>query len=205
MGEGDPQVITLPSTGEMVDRIDAVAAVLSPDDWQAGSEWYANANLTCRTWAGEYGLPTSTVAAVVSALSPQTQWSVNLRAAKRLLATGQQESATLGQNYRRAMGVLDGTVNPADWQYKIGKFWRNLSGDLQPVTIDSWAWAIVAGDLPYRVLYRKGAYALVEDAFRIVADHYGHEPATVQAATWLPFRRAGYITRMNERLGRVPA
>lgn len=187
----------------MVSNLDAVASTLTREQWQAGADWYATAHAECVTMSTLRNVSVSTAAAIVAALSPQTQWSVNLRAAWRLLGTGEREPATLASNHRRALGVLDGSIDPESWQAKIGRFWRNLSGDLTCATVDTWAWAMLTGDeLPIGLLKRKGAYAQCEQAFLIVADRYGQPPAVVQAATWIPYRRKGYITRMDQRLGR---
>lgn len=193
----------LPITSEaLCSNIERVAGDCTDGEWADGADWYSSAMTACETMSDATGVDLELVAAVVAALSPQTMWSVNLRAAELLLTTGEQLPATLGQNHRRALSVLDGTVRPEDWSAKIGRFWQNILGDWQPVTVDSWAWSIATGDLPVSLLSRRGAYATVEAAYQQVALAHNVPPAVLQATTWTRYRRLTYITRMNERMGR---
>ena len=56
------------------------------EDTSKGLAWYPSAHQIVCEWAETYRLPIATVACVVSALSPQCEWSRNLIVADDLLA-----------------------------------------------------------------------------------------------------------------------
>ena len=51
---------------------------------QAGRDWYHNAYKICHSISNRYNVPASTVAGVVSALSPRNEWSRNIIAAEAM-------------------------------------------------------------------------------------------------------------------------
>ena len=110
-----------------------------------GTNWYPAANAEVLAASTEFGLPIMLVAAVFSAFSARTFWSVNKRAAWQFLSDGTRATGVLTANYRRAQSlmsadmselgaVLYGTQSP-----KLVCFWLNILGNDEWVTVDSWA------------------------------------------------------------------
>jgi len=87
-------------------------------------------------------------------------------------------------NKEKAHRILTGE-NPLDVLSgdKVTRFFRNLTGDLSCVTIDSHGWAMV-GMSPTATNYRR-----VEFAFRMAAEYHGFEAAEFQAIVWNYWRR----------------
>ena len=52
---------------------------------QAGRDWYPNANKICHSISNRYNVPASTVAGVVSALSPSNKWERNVYDAENFI------------------------------------------------------------------------------------------------------------------------
>lgn len=188
-----------------IDRVAAVQSVLSwyerstQDQRAEGRAWYADQREIVRLLAQRHGVSAECVAAVVSALSPQTRWSANIAGAARLLAawsageTAAPRNATLYyKNAEKAWRILTGEVS-ADAAFKNGPktraFWRNLSGDETAVTVDVWMARALALDTSKFAsgikpnVYRECAEAVAEAA-RIV----GEPPAQFQAIVWVTVR-----------------
>lgn len=137
-------------------------------------------------------------AAIVSLLSPRTPWRVNIRRALDVavrVTDGRDPGAVSGAFayarplIRRAVASPD----PADCFRpetgpKTAAFFRNLCGDLQPVTVDVWAArAVGLGDAD---LGNLNTYSRVADCYTEAARIVGDAPASVQAVAWIVERRA---------------
>jgi hypothetical protein len=74
---------------------------------------------------------------------------------------------------------------------KVSAFWLNICGNLDVVTVDTWA-VRAAGITDDReaqlTLNRKGGYERVAAAYQDVAREVGVLPAELQAAVWLHVR-----------------
>ena len=74
---------------------------------------------------------------------------------------------------------------------KTTSFWRNLCGDLDPVTIDVWA-ARAAEGRDWRASQPTGRrYQRIERAYRTAARRRGVAPAVMQATVWIVERGRG--------------
>ena len=76
---------------------------------------------------------------------------------------------------------------------KVRSFYRNILGIDSAVTVDRHAVAIVYGrplsDREIKLLERAGAYTVIASAYRAAARRLGIAPSTLQAVTWLAWRR----------------
>lgn len=166
-----------------------------------GASWYGDALTTCEQLAREYSFTVRQVVGAVAALSPRVQWHQNISDARTLLAWAEDErdgtapfhiplrglglSAFVANAEKAAeclsvddpLTVLNGPKQRA--------FYRNISGDLNGVTIDVWATRAAtrgARDTPGR------DYPLFERAYRRAARRVGVAPRDFQAGVWIAAR-----------------
>lgn len=161
----------------------------------AGAAWYPAAHLEARRLAriAPAGVGVSRAAAIIAALSPRTQWSVNLRWAEAIVHAAQQgqpcPAVGTRSMRRKAWAIAQGGDPSRELSGpKVRRFWRNLCGDFHPVTVDVWAARAVGwGALE---LNRAGWYEHLEFAYQTAAYRVGVEPASFQAQLWLALRGA---------------
>jgi len=169
----------------------------SPDAREAAA-WYGRGRSHVRRIARETGATERAVAGVVAALSPRQHWSVNLRIAEEVVRAARQgqpcPAVSTGANRAKAWRIANGE-RPLDvlGGPKVRAFYRNLTGNLDLVTVDVWA-ARAAG-----LTYRDGqgiderTYARVAVAYANVAEAVGIRPAELQAIVWAQVRAQGYV------------
>lgn len=183
----------LPTKKTLVARVLRWFDQASERDLIDGVRWYDDGKALCQSLASSrdgYGntLGLERTAEIVAALSPRTQWSVNVAGATLLITHGETMPNLLGRNVEMARAVLDGkrlaevTKGP-----KIQAFAKNLAGDTQVVTVD--VHAAYAVGVEENTLARKGCYDAVAEAYRAAAVARGIEPSEMQAVVWLGARR----------------
>lgn len=173
-----------------------------------GEQWYPAATEYIQNLAHYTGLPTDTVAGVVAAMSPRTAWDPNLAQATHFLLNHDPENPDalnkawpgLGENLERAKRVYDART-PEDVDAALGtggdapkirNFYRNLMGDPDAVTMDTWmARALmgkgldVADSAPsQQALSWVGGYDRMAEAVRQAAGQLGVDPRALQAIVW---------------------
>lgn len=165
-----------------------------------GRAWYVDQRESVRLIAQRFAIPVSTVAAVVSALSPQTRWSQNIAGAIRTIrayVSGDvlPSGVTLyTRNAHKAWSILSEEVLPEnafDGAPKTRNFWRNLSGDENAITVDTWMLkAMGCGDCHQNGL-KPRYYGKYADLIRRAAALVGETPASFQAIVWIQCRGSG--------------
>jgi hypothetical protein len=185
---------SLPSSDEMVDRIDAIFAQATEAEVTQGLGWYYQAHSLADEIGRRAGLDLEAGAGLMAALSPQCSWAENIARAWEAAETG--AATGMGDQTRKAERILSdedpGTVLGGR---KVRSFYRNIVDPDQAgaVTVDRHAVSIVFGfsvdDRTVKVLERGGAYVLVASAYRTVARRHGMTPCQLQAVTWLVWRR----------------
>lgn len=185
-------VAELPDAATMATRIDAVYAQALESEHFDGRAWYSAAGSIARVVAGGHDISHEAGAGILAALSPQCSWDENVVRALAH-ADGEDVGATadsLSKADRLASGadafdVLGGR--------KVRSFWRNILGQHHHVTVDRHAVAIVFGralsDREIKLLERPGPYVIIAAAYRAAARRHGIEASTLQAVTWLAWRR----------------
>ena len=175
-------------------RLIAAYAIASPDAKIAGSMWYARARRFTLYVARTYHVTPEQAAGVVASLSPRKPWRENKRLAilsckahAAALKPGDVALHTLA-NVRKAWAILDG-VAPLDvlGGAKVRAFYRNLSGDLDAVTIDAWAMRAADGTDP-KGTPTPDLYAAYAVAYTVAATVVGLAPAVFQAVVWCAVR-----------------
>lgn len=139
-------------------------------------------------------------AGVIAALSPRQSWTANVNGARRLYATG--TAGGLVSNVVKAQRIALGAA-PLDvlGGSKVRAFYSCIvtTGRTDQVCVDMHAHDIALGMVTddatrTRNLSRAGGYDAIADSYRSAARilrKRGHDvtPATVQATTWVAWRR----------------
>lgn len=185
-----------------VKNILAVWAQATAEERIAGAEWYPRANAVCSHLATAHLRTLAEVCGVVAILSPRNRWERNLVDASLALAAdgGPFVAATFGAQKAKAERLLSGEhQNPEDVLAIIGAgpktrafFWCMHSPHSdQHVVIDGHAKNIAEGrrrPLEESAVGRS-AYPRLVAQYRDAAMLAGVSPVTLQATTWVTWRR----------------
>lgn len=166
---------------------------------KSGLSWYAGANDFVNKVAANYSLPVDRVAAVVSTLSPGTNWEQNKKDSINLIESmsGNRRKfkfTTYGQNVVKAFRILDENAIPESYfSLKTGpktlNFFYNLWQPDNPdfVTIDRHAYTVATGEQYIRLTVKQ---------YRDVAEHYMRAakrldilPNQLQSTLWVDYRK----------------
>lgn len=177
--------------GSVENIVDAYQNASEVDIFE-GREWYAVANAIA-TGIHANG------AGIMAALSPSASWDLNVTMAREIVADRDCQFQSW-DNKKKALRILDGE-KPLDvlGGNKVRAFYKAIAGvDTEPV-IDRHAFSVYLGrhstDKNTKVITdRKGAYQLVADAYRKAAAILGVDNHTVQATTWVAWRRINGIS-----------
>ncbi len=170
-----------------IENIMQVYATATEDDKLCGAWWYPLATDWCRFRSGLYDISLAKVAGVLAATSPRLQWDVNKRVTQQIIGNhvtnkGTFVAGVFTRSVLKANRILAGekptTVLTGP---KTNRFYRNIMGNQDCVTIDSWA-ARVAG-FDGKSITR--SYDELESAYQLAAFQLGIPPSTLQATTWI--------------------
>lgn len=160
---------------------------------QAGRDWYREANDLARALDGADG---RVGAGVIAALSPITPWDRNVVLAKRAFDEGRLTGGTLGNSVKAVNRILDGEeVLDVLKGLKVRNFFGSIFDPTCPVSvcIDRHAFDIAVGrvtdDRSRGTLKRVAVYESFARAYSRAAVASGLSAATVQAVTWVTWRR----------------
>lgn len=159
------------------------------EEFEAGLNWYSDANAAIGVMATEVGIPHIRMAGIVAALSPRVRWATNLDAAIRMARAAKRRKAQpivagLPINRNRAWKIArTGDYHRNIIGPKVSAFFRNLIGDMDAVTID--AWMLNAAGVDYANVGNRQA---IEFAVRRIAEEADLTPAQVQAIIWTVVR-----------------
>jgi hypothetical protein len=181
------QAAGLPTLNTLVARIESTFKRATKSDVESGASWYLEAQDLARNLGATSGHGLQHAAAVISHLSPRTTWTRNVAGAITLLTYGERHDGILSANYDRARASLDYS-DPIDsfGGPKTRRFYLNIAGDTEAVTVDVWALRVVG--LDDSTIGRKGVYDAIEAAYQIAARNHGVTPSTMQATTWIVAR-----------------
>lgn len=158
----------------------------TPADLEAAARWYDDAHSLAVTLSQRAEIPLEHAAAVISAHSPRTLWSVNVAAATAHLTVGPTAARRLGvigANVARATRCKASGYDGLGNGPKTHAFARNIAGERDVVTVDVWMCRALGIDQD--ALGRVGAYEIAARAIAAVSREAGLEPATGQAAIWI--------------------
>ena len=153
----------------------------SPAQIQQGIEWYSDASAVAQEMIRlDPTLNLEKAASIISAFSPRGSWAQNKRKALRYAAclhVGGLRNCIKMASESRILG-FEALKGP-----KTNAFARNIAGDLDAVTVDSWmmrAAGFESGKSPTVRQYRS-----ISSAVRMIASSSGLAPAHVQAIIWI--------------------
>lgn len=176
-------------------------------DRASGSAWYNAAYSVCDTIAAQYNIHINIVAGVVAALSPRNRWSRNITDAEnmvKLFVAGGEDAAagckvcTFASGKKKALQILADNVTDPDAIRtilkgpKLVEFFTCIVDDRPDVCIDGHAYAIWVGeritlaDVPP---ISKKLRETIKADYMAAADILGVSPSTLQAITWVTWRR----------------
>lgn len=142
--------------------------------------WYKQANEHARSLSNMRNWTIEQSASVISAFSPRVQWERNIQLAFAYATGG--EVRCLRNSIRNAQHAT-GYGFDALRGLKTNAFARNISGDLDAVTIDVWMLR------PFGLKQaNKTNYRTLAEAVRVVAREVGMTPADLQALIWVRLR-----------------
>lgn len=167
-----------------------------PEVWQAGLQWYPEAAERLSEATEGTTVSLYRAAGVAALLSPLTPWNRNLRGTEQLLrwygdgapheilVEVASRSTVYNSNAKRAVKYLTGNDLAYPSGPKTGPFHANLSGNLSPVTVDSWMFRIVGGFGLQSKAPTGNAKRAIQRAVRMCSTLYDIEPAQAQAIIW---------------------
>jgi hypothetical protein len=186
-------IISEQQMGQHVDEIVKRYRGATKDHIDAGTHWYEKAHEVANKLGGG---DARKGAGIISALSPLTNWDVNLRRAHELVKTGDTKAMSYNQTVGKAKRILAGENPDELFDEKSGPkthaFYHNIAnpGNPIPVTVDRHAYDIAVGQkgaMDDRHGNLKGLrYNHFADAYRNATHKLDLEvPNQVQAVTWM--------------------
>jgi hypothetical protein len=160
-----------------------------------GRNWYRNARARIAKIAALNDIPLENACGIVAVLSPQVEWSLNLRIAKRFIESkGKVRSAGFRVSYRKAWKCLKGDLSVIKGP-KVYRFFQTLlNPDFPEPVIDSqmlgayWAGNTERRDI-IRFMSSERNLSKVREDIETLAKEKGEKVSAVQAIIWLTFKR----------------
>jgi hypothetical protein len=127
----------------------------------------------------------SEAAAVLAALSPRVQWADNVHGARVLYGLAEGRLRAFCRQVRKARAIRAGADPDAVLRGpKERAFWRAITGDVDSVTVDRWAYLAAMGEPSGRRGIPAPMYARLAAAYADAADLVGESPRDMQAIVW---------------------
>lgn len=182
--------MTSQKLGHMTRRILRAHANATPADLVAGIAWYDRARDAAAAILPD---DPNRAAGVIAALSPRCQWATNVAWAARMIDAAQAGEACPPRVHtttqRRIAWAIANGADPLDVLSgpKVRRFYLNIIGDHNVVTVDVWA-ARAAEGHSNPAAPRGGRYDAIERAYQNAARVVGMTPRDLQAAVWVHTR-----------------
>lgn len=184
-------------------------------DKREGLAWYPTAQAGCEVWAQAFGVSSYTVACVIAAISPQCDWTTNLRIAFELLS-GQVvvSGGALRANVYKARRILQTGAESVYPTFKnapkVEAFSYNLAGQhsvlaWQTVTVDTHAIQAAVNNPLWRRTVHPYAYRIFADVYASVARELNLRPCDFQAIIWCAWKRRHTTSDKQRMLAKVRA
>jgi hypothetical protein len=195
-------MVALPDHDAMVASIVRTYRDASPEQVAAGRGWYPAAGAIVAAIAAATGRTPGAVGATVAALSPRNPWRWNVQDAYAFACAARDGGATptattFGVNARSAWSLIHGRTGWTSAAPKVRSFVANILGDVDAVTVDTWAIRVATDGALVRVTDRE--YGPVQDAYRAAAVIVAETPRDVQAVTWIVAQSRGLASSRRGR------
>lgn len=192
----------------------------TPEQWEAGINWYANARaqidrLAVETWPIDvnYSLEewTRYCAAIVAACSPQMPWVDNVRVAREFILNPNVKPKVLTKGvFERCVFLTKAVpyryISSADISvksHKTKRFFLNLVGDESKATIDTHAINAWHGSRQEEKVIKstfsnaRKRYEIIAKDYESLAGEYALTPAQLQAIVWVVWRSGNVKGQYN--------
>lgn len=184
----------LPDMDTMVSNVLEVFDRATAADVEEGATWYPKAFESCEAISELSGYSLEVVAGVMALTSIATGWALNESMPARILARvskgdRSKPSWYTGSNpmWEVVLRVVDGDITAIKGT-KTSKFFAAIMGDDSAVTIDRHAMRIAYGSGMWDSA-TLGNHRLMWEAYTIASDMRGVTPRTMQATTWVRYRK----------------
>lgn len=177
--------VSLRKTPDYVANIEGVLSMATPAEFEAGALWYP----TARAIALECG-DALKGAGVLAVLSPRCPWNRNVVLARRAF-NGTLTDGYLSRGINAANAIMGG-ANVDDYVkgQKIRAFMHSIVDANHPIAVvDVHAYNIANGERTLKGSPGVVEYREIASACATVAAMHGLKVSTVQAVTWLAWRR----------------
>ena len=185
----------------MASNLEAILAAANEDEINSGRQWYKDCHKFASKLAVKYGHSLEKIAGIISSLSPETRLKNNLMDTISLLDNGSEAIVTTYDNNKiKALAILDNRLN-AHKHYsssinKTASFYFNILRPLENnrVTIDRHASRVLHGYYltgNEAIFYNNTPlkYSINQEVYKSIASKYDLLPHSLQAITWLSYRR----------------
>lgn len=164
-----------------------------------GKRWYPQAQATLDQIVSDsrIQMDITRAAAICAVLSPRITWQSNVEGVKRIfkaLWTNTSICPTVAgvrRNVDKAWDIAQGGTLETVSGPKVSAFYANLCGNLERVTIDTWAARAAGLDDKHHNHLDRMRYAHLEKAYQTVAHELEFRPAELQAICWIVVRGKG--------------
>ena len=186
----------------MTTLITGILEQANSSDIEDGKLFYTRANEFVHKQAKRFKTDIKIVTAVLSALSPESNWKENKDRTKLILEFGQLATVTTyDSNKKKALNFIDGNLSPdnhysSDNWIKTSCFYDNILNCLTSdrITIDRHAARAahgyyLTGNESIKYINTRAKYIKTDKSYRIVAKQFGHRPMILQSIVWHTFRR----------------
>lgn len=191
-----------------VQSILSVYNLASATDKQQGQSWYARALTFAVRLSDLYDTETSTIVAVIAALSPRNKWERNMQDAESMVKVSAAggtyadlmslKVCTFSAGKQKAAKILTENITDRDELLailkgpKLCEFFNCILGDSGDVCIDGHAYSIWVGDritLANVPSIGKKLRQTIKADYQEAARTLGVQPHVVQAITWVTWKR----------------
>ena len=197
------------SMDEMVANIISIWKLSTPQEKRDGVVWYVDAHKECQQMSGDFGLSDYLAAGVVSALSPNNKWAINVRNARDLIYNfiqGEDINAfkvsTYPMNKVKAWEIMQENHDYESMKGKLNGqkttcFYENIMGE-DTCTVDGHARNIAYMErvtlTSDKSAVGKVEYREIQQAYMTAAKKLRYQNKRVksyelQAVTWVAWRR----------------
>lgn len=174
------------NTEQVVKRIIRKLDNATYDQMFDGIHWYDQAKALVNRLADASFYTSDQIACAMAHLSPRLRWKQNVEAIIMLVKTGKLPKYIMSGPAKRARQALVAANPFATFGKKAKKtlsFARNINGDVDAVTVDTWIADVVG--VTEQQLKLVGVYEAIAHAYRVAAKRRGFDPAALQAITWI--------------------
>lgn len=155
----------------------------TPEQIAQATNWYSEAQDIAKSMSNLSGLSIEKCASILAAFSPRERWASNVKYAHLFILGA--TPPTLGNNIKMAYAAMIHGFDALNG-LKTNSFARNIAGDMDAVTIDTWM--IHAAGMDKSKGINNSQYRILSEIVKDIAVDYRMAPAHIQALIWIIIR-----------------